>query len=132
MLVFQKNNSFFVIPINSLDHQVQSSSGATEIESPQNTTKVNAANEKAVSAKVDADDQPEDETCTAELTDSFNAKVEFRALFSGSVGPNIDDNHRSNAKKGGEKSRNKSKIVGIVESHEQSEGEKILLEEMGK
>ncbi|XP_078364796.1 uncharacterized protein LOC144649210 isoform X2 [Oculina patagonica] len=115
---------------NVLDHEVQSSSDETANESQENTTKGNAVNGKVVSTETVVDDQPEDKTCIAEQTGSFIEQTELPALLADSVGSNKEDNpRRSNAKKGGKKSRNKSKLVGIVESHEQSEKEKTSLEE---
>lgn len=129
----QKQPIPFIIWINTLDHEVQSSSDDTANKSQENTAKGNAANEKVVSTETVVDDQPEDKTCIAGQTGSFIEKTELPALLADSVGSNKEDNpRRSNAKKGGKKSRNKSKLVGIVESHEQSEKEKTSVEEKSK
>ncbi len=118
--------------INTLEHEFQSSSDDTEKESQENTTKGNAANEGAVSTKTVVDNQLEDKKSIAELTGSFNSKTELRPLLANSVGSRKDDNHQSYAKKGGKKNKKKSKVVGIVESHEQCEKEKTSLEEESK
>ena len=116
-----------------LDREVQRASDATANESQENTTKVNAANEKTAATKIAVDNEPENETSIFQGTGSSKGKTELPALFSDSVSSNIEFNHQLIAKKGEKKIRFKSEEVGVVEGNEQSEKEHMTsLEEKSK
>lgn len=116
-----------------IGHEVQRSSDATANESEENTTKVNTAKEKAIATKIAVDNEPENETSVFRGTGSSNGKSELPALFSDSVSSNKEGNHQLTAKEGETRKGIKSKVVGVVESDEQSEKENMTsLEEKRK
>lgn len=129
--LFFLSNELHVSISPSLERKVQISSDTTTQESPENTTNVNAANEKIFLTKDVADDQPKQQACIAEQTIPFIGKSELPASLPDTVGSDKGDNHQSNAKKAGKQSKKKYKIVGILESY-QGEKEKTSEEEKGK
>ena len=130
--MFFLSNELHVFVSPFLELKVQTSSDTTTQESQENTTNVNAANEKIVLTKDVVDDQPKHQACIAEQPSSVAVKSEFPASLPDPVGSDKEDNHRSNAKKAGKQSKKKSKVVGIVESYQQGVKEKTSEVEEGK
>ena len=106
-------------------HEVQRGSGSAGNESEENSTDENEAKENVAATKIAVDNVPEDKTFTDPETGSSNRTTELRALLSDTVSSNIEGNHQLTAKKGGKRNRNKSKDVGVVESHDASEEENL-------
>lgn len=126
-------NNHFLFLYELIDHEVQRASDTTANESQENITKENQANEKAAATKIGVDNEPEDYTSIAAETGSSNGKTELRVLLSDTVSSNKEGNHQLTSKQEGKRNRIKSKVVGVVESHEQSEKENTTsLEEKSK
>lgn len=122
-------NYHFLFLYELVDHEVQRAIDAVANENQENATKETEANEKVGATKIGVDNEPEDET----FVDSSNRTTELRTLLSDTVSSNDEDSHQSTAKKGGNRSRIKSNVSGVVESPDTVENENLTtLEEKSK
>lgn len=112
-----------------IDHGVQRSSDARAKEGQENTTRVNAANEKATATKFGVDKEHENETSIVEEAGFSTGTMELNTLLSDPVTLNKEANHQFPAKTGETKAWIESKVVVGDESHEQSKKENITSSE---
>lgn len=109
-----------------VDHEVQRAIDAVANENQENVTKETEANEEVAAG---GDNEPEDEISI----DSSNRTTELRTLLSDTVSSYDEDSHQLTAKKGGNKSRIKADVSGVVESPDTSESDNLTtLEEKSK
>lgn len=122
-------NYHFLFLYELVDHEVPRAIDAVANENQENATKETEANEKVGATKIGLDNEPEDET----FVDSSSRTTELRTLLSDTVSPNDEYSHQLTAKKGGNRSRIKSNVSGVVESPDIIENENLTtLEEKSK
>ena len=114
---------------NLIDNEVQRSSDARAKEGQENSTRVNAANEKATATKFNVDKEHENETSIVEEAGLSTGRMELNALLSDPVTLNEEANHQFPGKTGETKAWTESKAVGGDEIHEQSKKENITSSE---
>ena len=104
---------------------MQRSSDAKADESQENTTAVNAANEKATATKFCVDKEHEKETSIVEEACFSTGAMEVNAWSSDPVTLHNKANHQFPAKTRETKAWIESKVVGGEGSHERSKKESI-------
>lgn len=113
-----------------VDHEVQRAIDAVANENQENATKETEANEKVAAG---VDNEPEGETSIDIQDETSNRTTELRTLLSDTVSSYDEDSHQLTAKKGGNKSRIKADVSGVVESPDTSESDNLTtLEEKSK